>query len=288
MVESDVPTTERPTRYLVWVIVVAVAFVVAVVQIHFNEQRGAVMDQWYRTTDRIRLDDDAIVARLTAIRLAWMTKHAGDGPATKDPDGSDLAAILGPTLRPSRRNGTLIVTDRKTNAVATLEVSDGRWVRERHPFASREPVRPKPSRTGEAITALRRLAYKCGYGAWALLFVISLAARTRRAWRAMTHLMLGVAIVSTFLACLGPGYWQALGGNYGDDAGLGSFAIVVSVVCYALARMKPRRPDLASPDCADCGYNLTGNTSGVCPECGRPALRRSVAASVFADARLNR
>jgi hypothetical protein len=22
--------------------------------------------------------------------------------------------------------------------------------------------------------------------------------------------------------------------------------------------------------CSSCGYNLTGNTSGICPECGRP------------------
>lgn len=25
----------------------------------------------------------------------------------------------------------------------------------------------------------------------------------------------------------------------------------------------------APPSCAACGYNLTGNISGVCPECGR-------------------
>lgn len=30
-----------------------------------------------------------------------------------------------------------------------------------------------------------------------------------------------------------------------------------------------RREHLAG-HCRDCGYDLTGNTSGVCPECGRP------------------
>src|SRR5687768_5635973 len=30
---------------------------------------------------------------------------------------------------------------------------------------------------------------------------------------------------------------------------------------------QPRAPD----ECPGCGYNLTGNTSGVCPECGSPA-----------------
>ena len=27
--------------------------------------------------------------------------------------------------------------------------------------------------------------------------------------------------------------------------------------------------------CHRCGYNLTGNTSGVCPECGKPILKNS-------------
>lgn len=32
-------------------------------------------------------------------------------------------------------------------------------------------------------------------------------------------------------------------------------------------RIWPYLPDV----CAGCGYNLTGNTSGTCPECGRAA-----------------
>ena len=27
---------------------------------------------------------------------------------------------------------------------------------------------------------------------------------------------------------------------------------------------------LKEPECGNCGYNLTGNVSGVCPECGTP------------------
>ncbi|HEY3243573.1 MAG TPA: hypothetical protein VGM03_09500 [Phycisphaerae bacterium] len=34
-----------------------------------------------------------------------------------------------------------------------------------------------------------------------------------------------------------------------------------------------RRSRLPQPGfCARCGYNLTGNTSGVCPECGHQAI----------------
>lgn len=46
-------------------------------------------------------------------------------------------------------------------------------------------------------------------------------------------------------------------------------AIVPSItfVRFALRRRRSRR---LGPTCKKCGYNLTGNTSGVCPECGQP------------------
>jgi rRNA maturation endonuclease Nob1 len=31
--------------------------------------------------------------------------------------------------------------------------------------------------------------------------------------------------------------------------------------------------------CRGCGYNLTGNISGICPECGRPAVGMGIASS---------
>jgi hypothetical protein len=32
----------------------------------------------------------------------------------------------------------------------------------------------------------------------------------------------------------------------------------------------PRRRTVPPGSCQSCGYNLTGNTSGTCPECGTP------------------
>jgi len=45
--------------------------------------------------------------------------------------------------------------------------------------------------------------------------------------------------------------------------------LALALVLAAWFRWPPRRR-LPWPACASCGYNLTGNTSGVCPECGRP------------------
>ena len=45
----------------------------------------------------------------------------------------------------------------------------------------------------------------------------------------------------------------------------GASSILVSVI------ISRKLPDLQVPGhCPTCGYNLTGNTSGVCPECGSP------------------
>lgn len=44
---------------------------------------------------------------------------------------------------------------------------------------------------------------------------------------------------------------------------------------WTWARIR-RRHRRSANQCARCGYNLTGNLSGVCPECGTPAPARAV------------
>jgi hypothetical protein len=49
--------------------------------------------------------------------------------------------------------------------------------------------------------------------------------------------------------------------------------VLDAFTCYLLARsafflLRRRRIPGDEPFCANCGYNLTGNVSGVCPECG--------------------
>jgi len=42
------------------------------------------------------------------------------------------------------------------------------------------------------------------------------------------------------------------------------------------APREPRRPDRKLDECRRCGYSLIGNTSGVCPECGRKLTARQI------------
>jgi len=46
-------------------------------------------------------------------------------------------------------------------------------------------------------------------------------------------------------------------------------APVAGILGYVLQRMR-LPPQYAPPQCLKCGYDLTGNVSGRCPECGTP------------------
>lgn len=64
-----------------------------------------------------------------------------------------------------------------------------------------------------------------------------------------------------------PWWQQFLAGGAGPALLIPSALLTLVVVGVVLDRRKGRQIDF--PGC-ECGYNLTGNTSGVCPECGRP------------------
>ncbi len=44
----------------------------------------------------------------------------------------------------------------------------------------------------------------------------------------------------------------------------------IAVLCVVLMALERRMPEKPVEGCRNCGYNLTGNVSGICPECGVP------------------
>ena len=73
-------------------------------------------------------------------------------------------------------------------------------------------------------------------------------------------------LLATLLIALGPQTWPPVVVNIPFFVGL--------VVCPILFKRKITRllwrqlAEYGVPCCIACGYNLTGNVSGVCPECG--------------------
>ncbi len=57
----------------------------------------------------------------------------------------------------------------------------------------------------------------------------------------------------------------------GADSIFGHIGIIVAIYLFCCKAVSIYLPDIVfdSPNCLACGYDLTGNVSGVCPECGR-------------------
>jgi hypothetical protein len=49
---------------------------------------------------------------------------------------------------------------------------------------------------------------------------------------------------------------------------------VISAVAMGCSLALLRKPEFPPGYCRECGYDLTGNVSGVCPECGTPIHHR--------------
>ncbi len=77
------------------------------------------------------------------------------------------------------------------------------------------------------------------------------------------HPSVAVLLLATDQLKLGSGFLSTLS-FFSGDAGVIAMALFVLLFAY---RLRDRSRD-KFPECRICGYNLTGNVSGTCPECG--------------------
>jgi len=111
--------------------------------------------------------------------------------------------------------------------------------------------------------------WNSGYGPlfWIILLIMFLSLRR---WRpVMAQWMLALAIVCSVAWLVHPGFTFTRHGIFSNDMLLwGVIMMTVSGAAMYWSREKRIKPIL--PVCPKCRYNLTGNVSGVCPECGKP------------------
>jgi hypothetical protein len=100
---------------------------------------------------------------------------------------------------------------------------------------------------------------------WITLMIASLF-RTR-ARRMLSHAHLAVAWLCLVGWLLNPNYTISLKGILSNDMLFwGALMMIGSAIAFGFTVV--RRVAIDPNRCRACGYDLTGNVSGVCPECG--------------------
>lgn len=131
-----------------------------------------------------------------------------------------------------------------------------------------------PSRKAyQVVRRIHRLAYLLGYFAWVVLlvgFAMNVRDQSMEQSRRSLYRLLYIAILSALLSGVGFGYWRTWNTYlFGELAGVGECVILLTLALMLILRLcYTQRPTY--PRCPSCHYNLTGNVSGVCPECGTP------------------
>ena len=85
--------------------------------------------------------------------------------------------------------------------------------------------------------------------------------------------LLGYAFTRMIYIDLRPAHWTwvELGAGFHPVLVIGTAASVIFATFVSISLSPMRRvgtPPIPQPRCAQCGYSLTGNTTGRCPECG--------------------
>ncbi|HYO11257.1 MAG TPA: hypothetical protein VER17_19995 [Tepidisphaeraceae bacterium] len=215
---------------------------------------------------------------------AW-SKRTGPQPTTRVVeqrlnDGQPF------TLMPGPRGGMIAHWIQPTSGVKwTLFFDGGTWSRfERGSTAPTPPPFPPPPAGYAEVEFLRRQIHERGPWAWLALaalavgLIVATVPRRRRWLRAAAllpaHLMMAVGILCA-LALLLPPFGEYVLPFYAKRdftrdllARCGMIAIGGAAVWRLARGPRVRRH---GGRCAECGYDLTGNQSGVCPECGTPA-----------------
>jgi hypothetical protein len=134
------------------------------------------------------------------------------------------------------------------------------------------PVHAGPSPETLALLARLRRAMLVFGAAGAIIALLTLPF-ARRWRRQVAQVMLACVLVAAVGWAAEPGRdWSFLELRAPLPIGL----LVAALLSIAAMLPPVRSNSSATPRCQDCGYDLTGNVSGVCPECGQPTPRGKI------------
>lgn len=101
--------------------------------------------------------------------------------------------------------------------------------------------------------------------AWVAVVSVYCFRATRTFWTGWI-LSIAIGIIPLLLLMLPGGFTPREQGLFLEFASTATFFATVAGILITLKRIEANPADVKR--CRECGYNLTGNVSGICPECG--------------------
>jgi predicted RNA-binding Zn-ribbon protein involved in translation (DUF1610 family) len=244
-------------------------FVIAM-QTWENAQRRTARAEYQRRLLKQVQFDNQIATNLTQIHDNLKRKLD-----TRPPTFDEFSRAVGHGFMKARAYGIggeeFFYTDSLNGGRAQVIVVDG-YVKSIAPSPYPRKVSQPP--TSQIASIVRRLSYLVGYVVWIVLLILYVGERNPVSRHLQAHAMLLLAVGSTALSFLGPQGFRTWANLLEDDSpAWGYLMIPISLALLIHTTRAARSPSY--PACATCGYNLTGNISGVCPECGNPIPPRA-------------
>lgn len=260
--------SKRKWRWLAvaWFALAMLLAAAAAIQFPANESYRA------RATAYIASDQKTRAMERQALLNAWKRLHASDSPEHMPLHDFEEVLNNGLPLRQDAASGHVRWRDPASGGEVLFPISGGIVSPYAASGANATPLGWPRDSYFEAVTDIRRFAYIGGYVAWVLafFFLLTIFADLQPSGRLVyAQVLLMIATASTCLSLLGTHYWRVWNEFFQDDAaGVGWVELTITLLLLVLLRHRRRHTDAPAPHCARCDYNLTGNISGRCPECG--------------------
>jgi len=286
------PARRRVRPIVVWwttlLVACALAFALKLWQNHEVTSRArAEAKAWRDTEARARSAPLRVPEMFDALQREVA---AGQRRAPTTQDVADLLNGGRPVGESQPGRALWYWTDPKTSMLWELRFHDDVWIGyEKRFYNSAVPeIRGLPRSVPPPLyDEIERASYFIQSHGWMAGVVVGLAVALTiwlRQAAPLAHVLLGVAVICLAAASM-PLRTQPPPIVLPLLDRLPGILLMIGVACIALRiHMRPRRVRPGEgPKCEQCGYDLTGNISGVCPECGSdaptPPPRRASAAS---------
>jgi len=263
----------RSIHLWLWLTVILLCLVGGGIRLWQNGQRE--MAQAARWQQHLRMELLAKDA-LRQVQTLWDSSLRPDGQRQLLSQAEVERALNGGEPFELTRDGDQALTKWTAPGGRTFELTfhGGKWTGFGTISPTRQSVRPTaltPPPFDQFTEKIQRqfagsFSLGWGTGAWLVALILCIAWKQQR--RALAEIMLALTLMCGTAWLTWPYSSITIKGIFSNDMLFwGAVMLVVSAGAISLSRRGVSPP---WPECSHCGYNLTGNVSGICPECGTP------------------